>query len=138
MLPALPARRAGAAADPRIDRDLAPRRRRGIVLNVRSGTFDHARDLVTEREGQGAARRDVEFFVAVEPEVSVLHVQVGVANTAALDSHQDLGALRQRAVDDGFDQRRPVGDEGLAVKLVCPASPPYHTTAASPPPPFPN
>src|SRR5258708_34016131 len=83
ILLALPARRAGAATDPRIDRDLAPRRRRGIVLNVRSGTFDHARDLVTEREGQGAARRDVEFFVAVERDAAVRHVQAGVPNTSA-------------------------------------------------------
>jgi len=62
ILLGLPARRAGAAADPRIDRDFAPGRRSSVVLNVSAGTFDHARNLVAEREGQGAARRDVEFL----------------------------------------------------------------------------
>src|SRR5262245_53414047 len=67
--------------------------------------------IMAEGEGQGAARRDVEFLVAGEPEVSVQHVQVGVAHAAPLDAHQYLGTLRHWTVDNGFDQRRPVGDE---------------------------
>src|SRR5215475_383523 len=119
VLRAQPAPRAGAAADPRKDRDLAPRRRHGIGRDSCSGAFDDAGDLVAEREGQGAARRDVEPFVAGQPEVAVVYVQVGMAHAAALDSHQYLAALWVRAVDDSFGQRRPVGHQGLAVKLRC-------------------
>ena len=43
------ASRAGAAADPGIDRDAAAD---GGAFGVRSGAFDHAGDLVAEREWQ--------------------------------------------------------------------------------------
>src|SRR5260221_6566223 len=122
ILLAVPAGWAGAAADPRIDRDLAARRRDGIRRDLRSGAFDHACNLVAERERQGSARRNIQLLVADQSEKAVLHVEVGVADAASLDSHQHFAAARLRAVDDGFDQRRPIGDEGLAVKLGCHAS----------------
>src|SRR6202011_5363163 len=70
----------------------------------------------------GAARRNIQLLIAGQSEKAVLHVQVGVADAASLDSHQHFAAARLRAVDDGFGQRRPIGDEGLAVKLGCHAS----------------
>ena len=74
-----------------------------------------AGDLVAEREWQRAARGDVELLVAAEREIAVLQMQVGMADAAALDAHQHFAAARGGAVDDGFAQRLPVGDERLAV-----------------------
>ena len=107
--------RAGAAADPGIDRDLrAGLRARG----VRSRALDHARDLVAERERQRAAGAHVERLAVAEREIAVLHVQVGMADAAALDAHQHLGALRLRAIDDGLAERGFIGGEREAAELV--------------------
>ena len=91
--------RAFAAADPGIDRDRCAELR---VLGVGTGALDDAGDLMAEREGQRAARADVELLAVAEREIAVLHVQVGMAHAAALDAHQHLAAVRLRAVDDGF------------------------------------
>ena len=58
--------------------------------------FDHAGDLVAERERQRAALAHVELLAVAEREIAVLHVQVGMADAAALDAHQHLAALAAR------------------------------------------
>jgi hypothetical protein len=116
ILLAVPASRAAAAADPWIDRDLAARLRGGVCADIGAGALDHAGDLVAEREGERAPRRYVELLVTGEPEEAVLYVQVGMAYAAPRNAHQDLRALRFRAIHDGLDERRPIGDERLAAQ----------------------
>jgi hypothetical protein len=43
---------------------------------------------------ESASGADVELLVGAEGEVAVLHVQVGMANAAAFDAHQDFAAAR--------------------------------------------
>ena len=59
-----------------------------------------------ERERQRHAARGVELLAAAEIGITVLDVQVGMAQPAALDADQDFLALRLRRLDDGFAQRR--------------------------------
>ena len=63
ILLASAARRASAAADPGIDRDLAANDR---SVGFTSRGFDHAGDLVAERERQRAILGDVEPLLATE------------------------------------------------------------------------
>src|SRR5208283_2940343 len=95
VLLAVPAGRAGAAADPRIDRDAASRRDRGVG----TGFLHHAGDLVAEREGKRAAGADIELLVAAELEIAVLDMQVGMAHAASLDPHQNFAPARLRTGD---------------------------------------
>src|SRR5579864_2884480 len=67
--------RAAAAADPRIDRDAVAD---GRAFGIRTCAFDHAGDLVTERERQRAILGDVEPLVVAERKVAVLQMQVGM------------------------------------------------------------
>ncbi len=112
ILLAAAARRASAATDPGIDRDAAAD---GRAVGFVSRGFDHAGDLVSERERQRAVLGDVEPLVAAEQEIAVLQMQVGMAHAAALDAHQHFAAARRGAVDHGLAERLPVGDERLAV-----------------------
>src|SRR6202030_3980378 len=82
------ASRAGATADPRIDRDATAD---GGALGVRSGAFDHAGDLVAEREWQRPIFGEVEPLVVAERKIAVLQMQVRMAHAAALDAHQHFG-----------------------------------------------
>src|ERR1700684_3169726 len=66
---------ANAIADPRIDRDAVADFGAASILAF---AVDHAGNLVTEREGQGASGADVELLVAAEREIAVLHVQIGM------------------------------------------------------------
>ena len=63
------ASRAGAAADPGIDRDAATDRG---AFGVGSGAFDHAGDFMPERERQRAILGDVEPLVVAERKIAVL------------------------------------------------------------------
>ena len=110
VLVAVAARRTFAAADPRIDRDLAPRRDVGL----RTRCLDHAGDLMAESERQRAAGADVELPVGGELEEAVLDVQVGMADAAPLDAHQHFAARaaagnRPRSRTGGHHSRRATG-----------------------------
>jgi hypothetical protein len=61
---------------------------------------------VSERERQRHAARGVEFLAAAEVGITVLNMQVGMAQPATLDPDQHFLALRLRRVDDGFTQGR--------------------------------
>src|SRR6516162_2754797 len=102
-----------AAADPRVDGDLAP----GLDFRIRPGTFDCPGDLVPEREWQGAALPHVELFAVAEQKIAILHMQVGMADAAAGDTHQHFTALRPRGLDHRFTQRRSISGERLTVHL---------------------
>ena len=92
-----------AAADPREYRFL---RADQVLRNIRTDFLDDAGDLVSERERQRHAARGVELLAAAEVGVTVLDMQIGMAQSATLDADQDFLALRLRRVDDGFAQRR--------------------------------
>ena len=77
-------RRANPAADPRIDGNAAADDR---GVGVGADAFDHAGNLMTEREGQGASRADVKFLIAAEGEIAILQVQIGMAHAATLNAH---------------------------------------------------
>jgi len=103
--------RAPTATDPRIDRKL------GARSHQRPRALDLTCDLMAERERQRAAGADVELLAVAEQKIAVLHVQVGMADAAARDAHQNFGARRLGDVDIRFAQRRAIGGEGLAVYL---------------------
>jgi hypothetical protein len=98
------ARRALPATDPGIYGELGT----GFRIGIRSSAFDLTGNFVAERERQRASSADVEFLVATQRKVAILHMQVGMADATSLDPHQDLGALRVRYVNDGFAQGRAV------------------------------
>src|SRR5881394_3920700 len=104
------ARAALAAADPGIDRDLG-------ASSIETGALDHARDLMPQRERQRAAFAHIERFAFAEREIAVLHVQVGMADAAALDANEHLAALWLRAIDNGFAERGLVGGQREAAKF---------------------
>src|SRR2546423_9734560 len=64
--------RAFAAADPGKHRG----RRADPYARIGTGLLHHARDLMAEREGQGAERGDIELLVAAEAEIAVVEMQV--------------------------------------------------------------
>ena len=81
ILLAAEARGAGPAPDPGIDGNAAAN---DGGIGFGADAFDHAGNLMTEREGQGASRADVKFLIAAEGEIAVLQMQIGVAHAAAL------------------------------------------------------
>ena len=88
--------RAGAAADPRIDRDFTPE---NDAVGAITGGFDHSGDLVSKRERQSAVFGDVEPLIAAQGEIAVLDMQIRVANPAARHPDQNLGTARYRTID---------------------------------------
>jgi len=83
------------------------------ALGVRTGGYDFALDLVTEREGELAARAYIELVTAAHVEMTVMDMDVGVTNTTMRNLEQDFGAFRLRChavhdlqglavFDDGF------------------------------------
>src|SRR5690606_13415131 len=50
-------------------------------------------------------------------EIAVLHVDVGVADAAAADPHEDFSTLRRGALRRCFAQRRTVGCQRLSDQL---------------------
>src|SRR5713226_7902621 len=103
ILVAIEAVAALAAADPREYRlpcaDQALR-------SLGAGFLDDARDLVAQHERQRHAARGVELLAAAEVGVTVLDMQVGMAQPAAFDANEDFPGQRLRRLDDGFTQRR--------------------------------
>jgi len=88
--------RALAATDPRKHRNLGAGYCVGTdFLGLRPGAFDSAGDLVAERERQRAPGAHVELLAVAEQEIAVLHVQVRMADAAAVDPHEHLAALRR-------------------------------------------
>src|ERR1700716_2082866 len=92
-----------AAADPGEHRFF---RADQLLRNVRADFLDDPGDLVTERKRQRHATRGVELLAAAEVGVAVLDMQVGMAQPATLDTHQDFLGQRLWRLDDGFAQRR--------------------------------
>ncbi|MEA3094797.1 MAG: hypothetical protein QOJ04_6139, partial [Caballeronia sp.] len=90
--------RALAAADPREDDDLAPRRHRRAV---RPGGDGLAGDLVAHGQGQvHAARTHFELLAAAEIEKAFADMEVAVTDAGGrhLDEHFLTGRLRRRPV----------------------------------------
>jgi hypothetical protein len=87
-----------SATDPGIDGDLAT----GFCAGIWSRAFDDAGNFVAERERQRATGADIEFLAVAEQEEAILHMQIGMADAAALNSHQDLGALRTWRIHNGL------------------------------------
>jgi hypothetical protein len=87
ILLAVAADGAGPRTNPGINGNTAADDRR---IDVAADAFDHAGDFMTECEGQGASGAGIELLVGAEGEVAVLQVQVGMANAAAFDAHQDF------------------------------------------------
>ena len=120
-------RRANPAADPRIDGNAAADDR---GVGVGADAFDHAGDLMTERERQGASGADVELLVAAEGEIAILQVQIGMAHAATLNAHQHFAAAWRWALDDGLAERLPVGGERLAASGACDLAPARYAPAS--------
>ena len=97
-------RRADAAADPGIHRNgMAD----DLDVGVGAGAFDHAGDLMTERERQGSGA-DVELPVAAEGEMSRPAGARRNGSTPQRLIRTSTSLPRGRwAVDDGLAQRRP-------------------------------
>ena len=70
-----------------------------------------------ERERQRAAGADVQLLVVSEQKKAVLHVQVRVADAAALNPDEELRAVWLWTFDNGFAQRLGISIERLAAKL---------------------
>src|SRR5215470_10069561 len=49
--------------------------------------------------------------------MTVLHMQVGMADPTPVDADEHFRSLRSRHIDDRFAQRRAVGDQRLAMEL---------------------
>src|SRR5262249_31926115 len=78
--------------------------------------FDHASDLVAERERQRAAGPHVKLLAIAEQKIAVLHVQVRVAHAAAFDANKDLRALRLRTLYGRLAEWRGIGGERLSAE----------------------
>jgi len=102
-----------SATNPGIHGDLGA----GFCTGVWPSAFDRACYFVAKRERQSASRADIESFVAAKRKVAILHVQVGMADAAPLDLHQDLGSSRLWSLYRGFAQGCAVSGQGLAVHL---------------------
>jgi hypothetical protein len=72
---------------------------------------------MAEREGQVHASRGVEPLAAAEVGVTILDMQVGVAQAAALDADQHFLGHRFRCFDDGLAERRIEFDQRLPAHL---------------------
>src|SRR5215470_18280649 len=107
--------RAGAAADPRIDRDLAAD---DHAFGIFTCGFDDSSNFVPKREWQSAVFGDVEPSIATEREIAVLHVQIRMAHPAAGHADQNFGAAWRRTIRKCFAQRLAISDKRLAAKFV--------------------
>src|SRR6185295_10256394 len=105
MLVATRAKSTLAAADPRIDNDTAARFR---VLGFGAGRFDRAFDLMSEREGKRTSAGEFKFSPAAEIEISLMQMNVGVANAAMPDADEDFAAHGHRHLADCFAKRNTV------------------------------
>jgi len=108
---AKPAGRALSATDPRINRDLTA----GFYGRVRSGSFDPAGNFVAKRERKRTPRANIQLFSSTKHKITILHVQVGMADAATFDPDQHLGALWRWQVCHRFAERRAVGCQRLSV-----------------------
>src|SRR5579875_3775229 len=86
-----------AATDPRVDRDAAAGR---CPFGLAARALNHAGDSMPKGDRQGAAGGHIEPLVAAEGEITVLHVQIGMADAAALDAHKNFAAAGDRTVGD--------------------------------------
>ena len=102
-----------AATDPGEDRLLLADQ---LLGRIGADFLDHARDLMAERERQRHAARGVEPLAAAEIGVTVLDMQVGMAQPATFDADEHFSACRLRRVDDGFAQGRIEFDQRLATQ----------------------
>src|SRR5580698_11633782 len=75
------------------------------LRNIRADFFDDARDFVTQRERQRHAAGGVELLAAAKIGITVLDMQIGMTQSAALDADENIASLRLRGLDDGFTQR---------------------------------
>src|SRR5262249_20161939 len=80
------------ATNPGIHGDLGA----GFYFGIMPHAFDRTCYFMAKRKRQSASRADIESFVAAEGKVAILHVQIGMADSASLDPHQDLGSSRVR------------------------------------------
>ena len=78
-----------AAADPREHRYLFSDQ---ALRNIRTCFLDHAGDLVSQRERQRHAARGVELLAAAEVGITVLDMQIGMAQPATLDADQHFAS----------------------------------------------
>jgi len=90
--------RALSAPDPRKDRYF----RAGFYIGIRPCALDFTGDFVTKGEWKRPPGADIELPVAAERKITVLHMQIGMTNTASLDPHQNFGSLRARRIDNGL------------------------------------
>jgi hypothetical protein len=95
------------ASDPRIHGNPAT----GLYGRVRSCRIDLAGNFVTKREWQRAPGSHIKLFFSAEHKVTILHMQVGMADTTAFHPHQHFGSLRLRYVRDGFAEGRSVSGQ---------------------------
>src|SRR5262245_25396628 len=101
------------AADPGIYGDLATR----LYVGIRPGAFDPAGNFMTKRERQRTPGANIKPFLAAEGKIPILHVQIGVADAATFDPHQNLGVLWSRNVRDRLAQRTSIDGQRLPVHL---------------------
>jgi hypothetical protein len=92
------ARRAFPTTDPRIDRDPGA----GLCVRVGACAFNQPGDLVPKREGQGTPSPHVKLLAIAQQKVTVLHVEIGMTDTATLDPYKDFSTLRPRCFDNGL------------------------------------
>jgi hypothetical protein len=100
-----------AAADPGEDRLLLSDQ---ILRRIGADFLDHARDLMAERERQRHAARGIELLAAAKVSVTILNVQVGMAQPATFDADENFLTCRLRCVDNGFAQEGIEFDQRLA------------------------
>src|SRR5262245_26887040 len=91
------ARRALPTTAPWIDRDPGA----GLCVCVGACAFNQPGDLVPKREGQGAPSPHVKLLAIAQQKVTVLHVEIGMTDTATLDPYKDFSTLRPRSFDNG-------------------------------------
>src|SRR5262245_37914285 len=99
-----------SATDPGIDGNGPP----GFYCRVRSGGLDPAGNFVTKRERKRAPCANIELFFSTKQKITILHVQVGMADAATFNPDQHLGALWRRQVRHRFAERCSVGRQRLS------------------------
>src|SRR5262249_5568830 len=83
--------RARAAADPRVNHHSPPS---PLFSCIGASGFDGAFDFMPEREGQGTSAGELKLPPAAEVEEAFVQMNVGVADPAMADAHEDLATLR--------------------------------------------
>ena len=101
-------------------RDRPQRGGRCIRLGRFARAFDHAGDLMAERERQRASRATSSFLSSAEREIAVLQVQVGMAHAATLNAHQHFVAAGCGQSTTVSQSGVAVGDERLAMQWSAP------------------